>query len=766
MWRKILPVLIAVCAWQGAALGQAVPDHHPSKPKSGLPGTPDQAKELPKLFDRLTQLTGEHPTQEDVYSKADELLWDVFPQGDSLKLELVDYVKHGDEGPRLCFAGLALIPFHDAATVRPILERAMGDPTSPAMRTCLRTAAGHVLRGVGVMCRGKGEVETPEDGTNDLNALIGCAEAAAQSSIGHYYAQEVNKVMLWPDKGGEYWEGLTYLAVGLAGILDLKDEHLLQPGLTSPDRFVFQTTMASLGVAVNRDFLGDLVNIKDAIYQTTPKERAAGKAADAWWKKYLREHPDGDWRPAVVAGFRDAGYKIEKDYSSSRSRQELLRALDDKEPRIRYNAYRLLNEIYKTHFDLDLAFFSGSYDFAAVEIPRGNHKADNEARLKKYWQKRFGQSDSCSSTAARHTTWQGALAQSKEISRIFDHLTQLTGDRLNEEDFYPKAKEVLWDVYPHDDSLKPELVDFVKHGADGPQLCFAGLALISFGDPATVRPMLERALDHCTSPATRTCFRKAATNLLNMPPAEFYGEKRKFDKDSNEFLEVLMEDADSAAKSGLGHLHAQRLHEAILDSPEDITELRNWHFRIILHHRTADMDGILDLKDEHLLGPALTSTDGWVVESMLAMLGYAVNRDFLHDLVAPKDKVTPEMERASKAADAWWQNYVREHPDGDWRPAVIAGFQEAGYEIEKDYGSARSQQELLRALDDRKYRVRYSAYRLLNEIYKTHFDLEIAFSRDIHNFGYPEHPAWTNTADNEARLKKYWQKRLGGGSVE
>ena len=34
----------------------------------------------------------------------------------------------------------------------------------------------------------------------------------------------------------------------------------------------------------------------------------------------------------MIAGFRDAGYKIEKDYGSSRSQQELLRALDDKEP--------------------------------------------------------------------------------------------------------------------------------------------------------------------------------------------------------------------------------------------------------------------------------------------------------------------------------------------------------------------------------------------------------------------------------------------------
>ena len=380
MWRKMLTVLIAVCAWQGAGLGQAVPG---------------QAGELSRLFDRLTQLTGEHPKEDDVYGKADELLWDVFPYDDSLKLELVDYVKRGDEGPRLCFAGLALIPFHDAATARPILERAMDRRTSPAMRSCFSRA---VYRLLGPPVKWYGEHDDKElepDSDEALQQVLKDADDATQSSIGHVQARAVQEYMeYWSkhdkdvDEGG-FVEALTYQTSNLGRFLDLRDEPLLRPALTFPGHWVFASMMANLDYALNQDFLGKLKG--KAIHDLTPKEmESVSHAADAWWQKYLREHPDGDWRPAVIAGFRDAGYKIEKDYGSSRSRQELLHALDDREPRIRYNAYRLLNEIYKTHFDLDLAFFGGSYDFAGGERPRDNHMADNEARLKKYWRIRLG----------------------------------------------------------------------------------------------------------------------------------------------------------------------------------------------------------------------------------------------------------------------------------------------------------------------------------------------------------------------------------------
>ena len=376
MWRKIWSLLIAVCAWQGVVWGQA--------------------GQLPRLFDRLTQMVGEHPKEDDVYIKAEELLWDVFPQNDSLKLELVDFVKHGEEGPRLCFAGLALIPFHDPATARPILERAMDGHTSPAMRSCFSRAAYRLLNGPPVKWYGEhDDKELDPDSDEALQQVLKDADDATRSSIGHLQAGVVQELMeFWSKHNkdndyGDFVEAFTNQTSRLGSFLDLRDEPLLGPALTFPDGWVFDSMIANLDYAVNRDFLGKLVGTPTDEY--TPETKRAAQAADKWWQKYLREHPDGDWRPAVIAGFRDAGYKIEKDYGSSRSQQELLRALDDPTPRIRYNAYRLLNEIYNTHFDLDLAFFWGSYNFHSLEIPRDNHRADNEARLKKYWQKRLGQ---------------------------------------------------------------------------------------------------------------------------------------------------------------------------------------------------------------------------------------------------------------------------------------------------------------------------------------------------------------------------------------
>jgi len=313
-------------------------------------------------------------------------------------------VKHGDEGPQLWFAGLVLIPFHDAATARPLLERALDRRTSPDIRGCFSRSVYRLLNGPPVKWYGEhDDKELDPDSDEALQQVLKDADDATKSSIGHVQARVVQDYMEYWSKHskdedfGFFVEAFTQQTSKLGSFLDLRDEPLLEPALTFPANWVFASMMANLDYALNRDFLGKLMG--KPVDDLTPKEtERASKAADAWWQKYLREHPDGDWRPAVIAGFRDAGYKIEKDYGSSRSRQELLRALDDREPRIRYNAYRLLNEIYKTHFDLDLAFFGGSYDFAVVEIPRGNYMADNEARLKKYWQKRLGQSDSRSST--------------------------------------------------------------------------------------------------------------------------------------------------------------------------------------------------------------------------------------------------------------------------------------------------------------------------------------------------------------------------------
>jgi hypothetical protein len=109
--------------------------------------------------------------------------------------------------------------------------------------------------------------------------------------------------------------------------------------------------MCALSFAGNRDFLADLRN-KEPGQVTAELERAARASALKWWQSYLREHPTGDWVEAAVNGFRDSGYRIASPPESPANTSELLRSLNAESEIIRYNAYRLLNHIYGTHFDL------------------------------------------------------------------------------------------------------------------------------------------------------------------------------------------------------------------------------------------------------------------------------------------------------------------------------------------------------------------------------------------------------------------------------
>ena len=116
-------------------------------------------------------------------------------------------------------------------------------------------------------------------------------------------------------------------------------------------------------------------------------EQSVGQAASLWWQGYLKTHPSGDWTDAVLEGYSQAGYKVDPDFKSPQSTSELLRALGDSNPMLRYNAYRIFNRIYATNFDLDVAFFTGKYALSFLDPSA--HEQENEARLKRYWQKRL-----------------------------------------------------------------------------------------------------------------------------------------------------------------------------------------------------------------------------------------------------------------------------------------------------------------------------------------------------------------------------------------
>ena len=124
-----------------------------------------------------------------------------------------------------------------------------------------------------------------------------------------------------------------------------------------------------------------------SILITPELEQSARMSALNWWQSYLKDHPTGDWVEAVIDGFRESGYKIASPPDSPANTPELLRSLNAKSEIIRYNAYRLLNHIYGTHFDLQRIFFADKYALSFLDPIR--EKEHNEERLKAYWEKRL-----------------------------------------------------------------------------------------------------------------------------------------------------------------------------------------------------------------------------------------------------------------------------------------------------------------------------------------------------------------------------------------
>src|SRR6266498_2435888 len=131
---------------------------------------------------------------------------------------------------------------------------------------------------------------------------------------------------------------------------------------------------------------------------------------------------------------------------------------------------------------------------------------------------------------------------------------KVSGPEPESEVFYARAKEALWSVYPHDETLKRELVAYVQSATDGPGLGFAGLALIPFHDPTTVKPLMNRALDRRSSPATRSCFLNAAPYVLSMGDAFFQGQGA-LDREAQDFAREILKLAGAASLNGLGRSH-------------------------------------------------------------------------------------------------------------------------------------------------------------------------------------------------------------------
>jgi hypothetical protein len=339
-------------------------------------------KALLPVLERFSQSVGKRPETQSFYRQARESLWEVYPQDDALKAELVEFVRKGADGPRLGFAGLALIPFHDPATVRPMLERATNPHTSASVRHSLLNAAPYVL-GIGdAIYNGDGKLDNRSQ--EFASKLLKFGDQAAQFGLGHMHANTLRVLLSQPPamrNAPDYVSQVSRTSAYLLGTLDARDPVVLAKAMSVGNRAVFQNVMVALSYASNRNFLVTFSSNRDeAISQN---DQALGDQALTWWQSYFETHPNGSWDDAVMAGFRDAGYLVGRDVKSDQSQGELLRALDDPNPIIRYNAYRTFNRAYGTHFDLDIVFFAGKYAPSFMDV--SSQKSVNETRLKQFW---------------------------------------------------------------------------------------------------------------------------------------------------------------------------------------------------------------------------------------------------------------------------------------------------------------------------------------------------------------------------------------------
>src|SRR5215472_14247146 len=122
-----------------------------------------------------------------------------------------------------------------------------------------------------------------------------------------------------------------------------------------------------------------------------------------------------------------------------------------------------------------------------------------------------------------------------EVPAVVAQFLNRVGDRPSAETYYEKAKSALWEIYPQNEALKKSLVAFIQSAPDSPGLGFAGLALIPFHDPSTVKPMLERALDRGISQATRWSFLNTAPYILAMGDVMYDGEGN-VDRETTKFV--------------------------------------------------------------------------------------------------------------------------------------------------------------------------------------------------------------------------------------
>lgn len=326
-------------------------------------------------------------------------------------------------------------------------------------------------------------------------------------------------------------------------------------------------------------------------------------------------------------------------------------------------------------------------------------------------------------------------------------------------DFYASLDENLWDVYIESTDIKSELIEYIKHGKNEPAVAFSAVALITFRDPNAAISMIDRALDKNIANATRWYLLNAAPNVLSMGDVWYRG-KGELDDDALDFIKHIKEQSETSVKKGIGNAHAQTLIKLYDEKkyPKD----KNPELGLAKWHQSAYLIGTISLKDYELLEELIDHKQGAVYFNIITSLNYETNRDFVAELRGKKsEEITEELEvKIAGDIKNWWRRYAEKYPNGDWGPAVISGFKEAGYDINFDKNSSENTIELLRAIESNEPIYIYNACRVLNHIFKKQFDLERIFLGKKYALS-PFDPS-SKMKGLQKQLVTFWKNELNG----
>lgn len=359
-WRCVVPLVLVVgCAWPRFSIAQPVVPAVIVRFDSTLKGSIAADRRVPP----------------DVYRRAIVVtLQSWYPERDIDKREVLQYlISLKSRAGELGMAAAALIPFHDPATVEPILARARNDSVPALIASYMVGAAAAILS---MRDLSPQYANLHDSGARSIMRMLGqFANQAARSSTGHVYAlrlrQQFDMFRTVRANNIDRCEANSIGAEALIGTLDLRDADVLEPILASRDDCALGPLIRALSYVADRDF---------------PSDAGAAQSASTWWHAYLRDHPDGEWRPAARSALVSRGYAVTGN-DSRRATRELLRALNDSTLPVRYKALRMLNDQFHVSADLGPILDADSHPGTLYDpvIDR----ASREAQLRDYWTQRL-----------------------------------------------------------------------------------------------------------------------------------------------------------------------------------------------------------------------------------------------------------------------------------------------------------------------------------------------------------------------------------------